>query len=779
MANKGRDGRILWRLLIVVGIAAWIAGVTLAPAAVPAAAQTGQFPREAPRRPWMDQTLSPDQRADLVIAQMTLDEKIGLVHGGEGYSYPPGAPRSQPIGGAGWLPGIPRLGIPDFQMTDGRSGVAHIGQGRYTTALPSSLAAAASWDLQLAYDYGALIGKEARELGFNVSLGGTANLIRDPRNGRNFECWGEDPILIGKMLARDLKGTQDQGIVGNINRYAVNDEETGRMVYNSVIEKRALRETDLLPFEIAIKESDVGTVMCSYNRLNGVYACENPYLLTDILKNKWNFKGWIMSDWGATHSTVDSALAGFDQEMPGGRYFGSALEAAVQNGDVPMARLDDMVHRILRTAFAFGIIDHAGPERDAVPVNPFTGGELAQRVAEAGSVLLRNARGQLPLKASSIRSIAVIGSHADVGVLSGGGSDQVDPAGGNAVTYSSPQGRGARLPIWHPSSPLDAIRNKAPNAKVQFDPGADPASAAKLAAASAIAIVFMNQPTTEGRDVSNLSLPDNQDQLVSAVAAANPHTIVVLETGGPVTMPWIENVSAVLETWYPGIRGGEAMADILFGDANPSGKLPVTFPKSEADLPHPELPGLDLLTQPLPAPPPGPSTPGPPGAGRGGRGVQIPPFDINYTEGLENGYKWFEAEGKQPLFPFGFGLSYTTFSYSQLKVASVQIASGEKVTVTFNVRNTGKLPGAEIAQVYVSLPPNSGEPPKRLVAWDKVQLAPGETKPVTLEIEPLLLSVFSTEKDDWDLLPGEYKVSVGGSSASTPLRANVLIPAGH
>ena len=485
-----------------------------------------------------------------------------------------------------------------------------------------------------------------------------------------------------------------------------------------------------------------------------------------------------MSDWGATHSTVNSALAGFDQEMPGGRYFGSALEAAVQNGDVPMARLDDMVHRILRTAFAFGIIDN---RPDAVPVNPFTGGALAQHVAETGSVLLLNAKGQLPLKASAVKSIAVIGSHADVGVLSGGGSDQVDPAGGNAVRYPPVSGRGAREAIWHPSSPLDAIRIKAPNAKVQFDPGTDPASAAKLAASSAVAIVFVNQSTTEGRDVPNLTLPDNQDQLVSAVAAANPHTIVVLETGGPVTMPWIENVSAVLETWYPGIRGGEAIADILFGDANPSGKLPVTFPKSEADLPHPELPGLNLLTQPPPAPPPGASTPGPTGPGRGGRG-QIPPFDINYTEGLENGYKWFEAEGKQPLFPFGFGLSYTTFSYSQLKVAFNQVASSpvaseEKLTVTFNVRNTGKVAGAEIAQVYISLPPNAGEPPKRLVAWDKVQLAPGETKPVRLEIEPLLLSVFSTDKDDWDLLPGEYKVFVGGSSAATPLQANVLIPA--
>jgi beta-glucosidase len=747
----------LTSILILAGIAA------------PVVAQSGRGFRDNSNRPWMNAALPPDQRADLVIQQMTLDEKIDLVHGAEDYSNYHTPQYSRPLGGAGWVPGISRLGIPDLQMTDGRSGVAHIGQGRYATALPSSLGAAATWDLKLAYDYGALVGKEARELGFNVSLGGTANLIRDPRNGRNFECWGEDPILIGKMLAHDLKGTQDQGIIANINRYAANDEETGRMVYNSIIEKRALRETDLLPFEIAIKQSGVATVMCSYNQLNGMFACENPYLLTDVLKNKWNFNGWIMSDWGATHSAVASALAGLDQEMPGGKYFGDTLETAVQSGDVPMARLDDMVHRILRTAFAIGVIDH---QPDAVPVNPFTGAALAQQVAEAGSVLLRNVKGRLPLKASAIKSIAVIGSHADVGVLSGGGSDQVDPAAGNAVIDLAPFARGGRRDIWHPSVPLEAIRSKVPRAKVEYDPGTDPVAAAKLAAASEVAIVFVNQPTTEGRDVENLSLPDNQDQLVSAIAAANPHMIVVLETGGPVTMPWIENVGAVLETWYPGISGAQAIANILFGDANPSGKLPVTFPKTEADLPHPELPGLNLLTAPLPAPPPGPSTPAPAGPGRGGRPAQIPPFDINYSEGLKNGYTWFESEGKSPLFPFGFGLSYTTFGYSQLKVVA-----GDKVTVTFSLKNTGKLPGAEVAQVYVALPPSAGEPPKRLVAWDKVQLAAGETKSVTLDVEPLLLSIFNTDKDDWELLPGDYKVYVGDSSDSTPLQATVHIAA--
>ena len=267
--------------------------------------------------PWLDKNLSPDKRADLVIAQMSLDEKITLVHGLEG-----AVAQQHSLGGAGYVPGIPRLGIPDLQMTDGRSGVANIGsRGVYATALPCALANAASWDLDGSYEFGAQLGKEVRDLGFNVSLGGTANIIREPRNGRNFECLGEDPLLIGKMLGRELKGTQDQQVIGNINRYAVNDQETGRVIGSAVIDRRAMQETDLLAFEIAIKESNVGTVMCAYNRVNSVFACENPYLLSDVLKKAWDYKGWVMTDWGAAHSTVNSALAGLDQEMPSGRLF--------------------------------------------------------------------------------------------------------------------------------------------------------------------------------------------------------------------------------------------------------------------------------------------------------------------------------------------------------------------------------------------------------------------------------------------------------------------------
>jgi beta-glucosidase len=688
----------------------------------------------------MDRTRPPDERARLVLAQMSLDEKLGLVSGLRAYGA---NPDRRALGGAGFVPGIPRLGLPHIQMTDGRSGVANAGS-RYATALPCSLAAAATWDLQAAHEYGALLGKETRDLGFHVSLGGTANLVRDPRNGRNFETWGEDPILTGRMLGRALKATQEQGVIGNINRYGVESQEHGRLVYSSTMERRVLRQTDLLVFEIAIRESAVGTVMCAYSRLNGDYCCENSYLLNYLLKKKWGYQGWVMSDWGAVHSTAKSALAGLDQEMPTGKHFGPALKAAVERGEVPVSRVDDMVHRILRTGFAIGIFDQ---EFEPRPVNPFTGAEVAQRVAEQSIVLLKNARGLLPLKPSGIRSIAVIGGHADAGVLSGAGADQVAAAGGSAVPI--PAGY-FRPPVWHPSSPLKAIRAKT-GANVQYHPGGDIEAAARFAADSDVAIVFAYQHAAEGRDAPSLSLPDGQDQLVSRVAAANPRTIVVLETGGPVTMPWIERAGAVLEAWYPGIRGGEAISNVLFGDVNPSGRLPVTFPRTEADLPRPVLPG---------APPVLPLGQVPPAK----------PFDIEYKEGLKVGYKWFDAETRTPLFPFGFGLSYTTFLYSEIKVSA-----GRQVQVSFRLVNTGNRAGAETAQVYVSLPSAAGEPFRRLVAWEKTPLTPGEAKTVTLRIDPLYLSIFSVEKDDWRLLPGDYKVFVGGSAQDLPLTATVRL----
>jgi beta-glucosidase len=683
---------------------------------------------------------------------------LGFAEDKPGWTPDPSIVRSN--GGAGFVPGILRLGIPDLNMADSAVGVTRgAARGRYSTPLPSALANAASWDPGMAYQYGALIGRELRNQGYNVSLGGGVNITREPRNGRNFEYLGEDPVLAGKLDAQFIKGIQDQHIIGDIKHYAVNDQETGRYYGNAKLDRRSMRETDLLAFEIAVKEAKPGMVMCSYNRINGDFACENDYTLNQVLKKAWGFQGWVISDWGGTHSSIKAALNGLDQEQPGNGFFGPDLRRAVEGGQVPMARLNDMVHRILRSMFACGVVDD--PVSPNVP-DVSRGLEIAQQVAENGSVLLKNDNHLLPLKTAAIRSIAVIGSHADIAVISGGGSAQVDPPGGNVIKEPPVIPKPGQTQsdaeidailnrvVWYPSSPLKAIRRIAPAARVQFDPGTNPDSAAALAKASDVAILFANQPSSEGHDLS-LALPENQDQLIRAVAAANPRTVVVLETGGPVTMPWIAEVSSVLETWFPGIRGGEAIANVLFGNVNPSAKLPVTFPRNEADLPHPRVAAPAGKFGPL-----------------DGIFDTRPPFDIDYSEGLQVGYKWFDAQNKQPLFPFGHGLSYTTFAYSGLEASPRQ--------VTFTVKNTGSVAGTEVSQVYVTLPAEAKEPPKRLVAWAKTTLAPGASQQIKLDLDPMLLSVFDVDKNDWSLLAGDYQISVGSSSRDLALRKPVSIP---
>jgi beta-glucosidase len=621
--------------------------------------------------------------------------------------------------------------------------------------MPSTIGEAATWDPKLAYDYGALIGRELRAQGYNVSLAGGVNIMREPRNGRSFEYRAEDPVLTGVLAASAIRGLQDQHVIGDIKHYAVNAQETGRYVGNAVLDEKSLRESDLLAFEIGVKQGQPGMVMCSYNKVNRDWACENDYLLNRVLKQDWGFKGWVISDWNGTHSTAKAALAGLDQEQPGQVYFGDALKTAIAAGAVPQARLDDAVRRILRTEFASGIVDDP-PTPQVVDV--FAGLETAQRVAEAGAVLLKNQSNALPLAATA-RTIVVIGSHADVGVLTGGGSAQVDVPGGSAVkTAALPSGQ--RAPQWFPSSPLKAIAALAPNAKVTFNAGDDHQAAAAAAKSADVAIVFANQPSSEGADHVNLSLPDNQDALIAAVAGANPRTIVVLETGGPVTMPWADSVAAIVEAWYPGARGGEAIANLLFGAVNFNGKLPVTFPRSEADLPLPVLAG-SMLT-PIPQElAPGQSAVN----GLGQRRMTLPAFDIAYPEKAAVGYKWYEARRKTPLFAFGHGLSYTNYAYSGLSATQAQ--------AQFTLANTGSRPGEEIAQVYATIP-GKGQA-RRLVGWSKVALKPGETKTVTVPIDPLYLSVWDVQARAWKLQPGAYRLSVGGASDSTPLAAEFKI----
>ena len=714
---------------------------------------------KANKQPWMNPSLSPDERASMVVKEMTLDEKISLLHGTGMVGLSPMSPLAiHSNGGAGYVVGIPRLGIPAIQMSDAAYGVRMSGEnGRYSTALPSCTAGAATWDLRGGYEYGALIGRELRAQGYNMSLGGGVNLTREPRDGRTFEYMGEDPVLAGKMVASVIKGEQAQHVIGDIKHYALNDQESGRNAVNVNIDERAARESDLLAFEIGVEESDVGAVMCSYNRVNGDYACENKYLLTDVLKQDWKFKGFVLTDWGGAHSMAKASAAGLDHEEPGWIFYGNELKKGVESGAVPPTELDDHVHRILRAMFATGVVDDP-PEKSVVDVQH--GFEVAQKLSEQSIVLLRNEGGQLPLDASKIHTIALIGPHADVGMISGGGSAQVDPPGGNAIL---PPGKGQTRwlePVWFPTSPLKSIRAKAAGANVEFDSGADPAAAAALAKSADVAIIFAYQWESEDMDLPSLALPEHQDELIAQVAAANAHTVVVVESGGPVTMPWAGQVSAILEAWFAGSKGSDAVANVLFGTVNPSAKLPVTFPLSVADLPHPTIvkpPKQSIAESGQPEP-------------WKQIAAGLPPFQLTYDEGVKVGYKWYDAENKPVLFPFGYGLSYTTYSYSNLRVTA-----GKNPRVSFTVTNTGNRAGAEVAEVYASLPAAASEPPKRLVGWSKVPLTPGESKEVTIDVNEKYLSIFDVKRRGWQLVPGEYNFMVGGSSQNLPLKETVSL----
>ena len=704
---------------------------------------SGVAQQHQPNFPWMNKNLSPDERAEMVLKEMTLDEKISLLHG-NGMPGWPGSPAELAHfgnGGAGFVMGIPRLGIPMIQMSDAAYGVrASASNGCYSTALPSPLGSAASWDPQAACEYGALIGRELRAQGYNMTLGGGTNITREPRNGRTFEYLGEDPILAGTLVGNRIKCEQAQHVIGDIKHYAANDQESGRNEVNVIIGKRALHETDLLAFEIGVVIGQPGAVMCSYNALNGDFGCENKYLLTTVLKGNWKFPGFVVSDWGGTHSTVKASAAGLDNEEPLDTFFGPKLKQAVESGRVPMSQIDDHARRVLRSEFASGIVDY--PNKKSV-IDVEANLEIARKIEEQSIVLLKNDQNILPLDRTKVRSIAIIGKNADMGMISGGGSAQVDPPGSSEPKWLEH--------VWFPTSPLNAVKAKSTSADVKFDSGADPAKAAELAKTSNVAIVFAHQWTSEGMDLPNLSLPDNQDALIAAVAAANPHAIVVLETGTAVTMPWIDQVAGVLEVWYAGSKGADAVANVLFGDINPSAKLPMTFPLSLNDLPR------TTVAQP-------------PQSGRGpenGGLLEKPTFDVHYDEGLKVGYKWYEAEKKPVLFPFGFGLSYTTYSYSNLR-----ILPGAETTVTFTLKNTGKRAGEEIAQVYAAVPADAGEPPKRLVGWSKVKLNSGESKDVKVSIPNKYLSVWDESASTWRLVSGDYNFMVGGSSRDLPLTAS-------
>jgi len=667
---------------------------------------------------WSNRHLSPDARADAALAAMTHQEKIALLN-------------ADPIG-------VPRLGIPAVKETDASLGVANIGnlrKGFVATALPASLLLGSSWDPDLAFRGGAMVGSEARSSGFGILLGGGANLIRDPRAGRNFEYISEDPLLTGVLVGRSIAGIQSNKIISTLKHLALNNQETGRAVYSVEMSEQTMRETELLAFQIANEIGKPGSVMCSYNRVNGVYACENKFLLVDVLKRDWGFKGFVMSDWGAVHST-EALVNGLDKKSGGNidtkLFFSKELEPKLADGTIPYAAVDSAAHRILRTLFASGLVD-APAVQAAIDYDAHA--ETAQVAAEGGMVLLRNEGNLLPLARTATR-IAVIGGHADIGVLSGGGSSQVVPVGGFALEIRH---KGPIRRSYGGTAPLPALRSAFPNAQIDYVDGKDVAAAAELARNADVAIVFAEKWSNESDDNADFSLGEGEDALIDAVATANPRSVVVLETGNPVLMPWAPKVSAILAAWYPGQRGGAAIAAILSGQVNPSGHLPVTWPAALEQLPLPVLPGSDVPRANADV--------------RRAVGIQADrmPFDIRYPEGSDIGYRWFEKTKAQPLYPFGYGLSYSAFRYDRMKATG-----GRELKVRFRVTNIGSRDGADVPQIYVSPPGRT----KRLIGWSKPYLKAGESRTVTVTADPRIIGEFDTTLQKWIVQEGQYGVEV-------------------
>lgn len=735
--GKGTRMTKVQALLLAAGAVA-ISGTTVATA------------QEAPRSAEAARERDARTRAAAIVARMTLDEKLLLVHG----LFPPFAAnktREELIPSAGHVDSIARLGVPTLRETDASLGVANQVEqrkGDVATALPSSLATAATFDPEIARAGGAMIGAEARAKRFNVMLAGGVNLTRDPWNGRNFEYFGEDPLLAGRLAGAHIAGVQSNRIVSTIKHYALNAQETGRMVLDARIGEAELRMSDLLAFQLAIEDGRPGSVMCAYNKVNGDWACENDWLLNKVLKRDWGYPGWVMSDWGGVHSTAKAANAGLDQqsgqELDKAPYFSAPLRAAVAGGDVSMARLDDMVTRYLTGLIATGAYDTAAPARPQ-PIPYAKHAEVAQRAAEAGIVLLKNERGLLPL-ARTAKKIVLIGGGADRGVLSGGGSSQVRSVGGAPIEIALSTGASssfARI-TYHASSPLAALRRALPGAQVSYVDGRNLTETVAAAKAADIAIVFATQWTTEAEDVPDLRLPDHQDALIQMVTPAQPKTAVVLETGGPVLMPWLARVPAVVQAWYPGQRGGEAIAGVLTGRVNPSGRLPITFPASAAQPPRPAPVGLDRLTSLEAQAAANPATAG---------DYSLKSFPVDYVEGADVGYRWYEKRRQTPLFAFGHGLSYTSFAYR-----NPVVSGGDRLSVTVEVVNTGSRAGADVPQLYVAR--EGSDAPMRLAAFARVTLAPGQSRRVTLTAEPRVIADYDTRLPGWRIAGGRYRVAL-------------------
>jgi beta-glucosidase len=698
-----------------------------------------------------------DERARETEARMTDEERFSLLVSVMGANQviadrDARIPEATPMS-AGYVPGVPRLGVPALLMSDASLGVTNPGYrpGDTATALPAGIALGASFNRALAHAAGAMVGREARSRGFNVMLAGGINLARDPRNGRNFEYLSEDPLLSAALAAESIAGIQGEGVISTIKHYSLNCNETNRHWLDAIIDPAAHRESDLLAFEIAIERAQPGSVMTGYNKVNGVYAGGNRVLIEEVLKGAWDYPGWVMSDWGAT-PTWEFALEGLDQEsglqidamMWQAEAFTEPLRTAYADGRLPKERLTEMVCRILRSMYAVGI-DRWDPGRaGSSDVDMAEHHEIALESARQGIVVLKN-DGVLPLAADTTARIAVIGGFSRLGVPVGTGSSAVTPPGGFAaeIEIGGPGIMGSSRNLYLlPSSPQAELGTLLPGAEIDFDPGMTPAESALLARRCDVAIVFAIRVEGEGFDLPDLSLPWGQDAIIDAVASANPNTIVVLETGNPVAMPWRDEVRAVVEAWYPGQAGGRAIAEVLTGAVNPSGRLPITFPADLAQTPRPELPGL-----------------GEPWG---------TPTTIRYDEGAEVGYRWFAAQGARPLYAFGHGLSYTTFAHGDLEVTG-----GDTITASFTVTNTGEREGADVPQLYLT--DAAGDQRMRLLGFERVQLAPGESRSVTVKAEPRLLARYDADAGRWHIAEGGYRVALGKAADDLVLMAEAQL----
>ena len=790
---------------------------------------------------------APEQRAEALLSRMTLAEKLTMMHGGAECGY------------IGCVDGNARLGIPPLRLQDGPVGVGNDFTG--VTQLPAPVAAAASWDTGLLREYGRVIGAEQWGKGTNVALAPTVNIVRDPRWGRAFESLGEDPYLAGRAAAAEIGGIRAEGPMAQVKHFAVYNQETGRNTpaSNARVDERTLREIYLPAFEAAV-DAGVDSVMCGYNPVNGAYACENGELLHRILREDLGFEGFVTSDWGGTHSTVPAVTSGLDMEMPDSRWFGAPLTAAAEAGQVDV---DEPVRRILTAMFRHGLFDRERTGDLGAVVTTEEHAAVARRVAEQGSVLLKNDGALLPV-GPGVRSIAVVGSGGGTAVVSqGGGSARVIPpyvvspyqgirerAGTAAeVTYQPGTVRadGALPPVdarslgaglraeffrgttlsgppvatrtdatldaeWHAGKAgigidenwsarwtgtltppatgaytlsltnSDGARlrvggrtvidngwseagRRTRTAEVELTAGTpvpieieyaqftgnaivalgwtlpgqrlheDAVAAAEKAD---LAVVVVGRFGTEGADLKGIDLSGDQNRLVRDVAAANPNTVVVVNTGSAVAMPWESQVRTIVQAWYPGQEYGRALAALLFGDVTFSGKLPVTFPRSLADVPAAA-----------------------PERWPGGE----------YSEGLRVGYRWYDAQGVPPLFPFGHGLSYTTFGYADLAISPPR--PDGSVAVSYTVTNTGTRAGAEVAQVYAGQPAATGEPPNNLRGFARVTLAPGESRRVTTTLDA---RSFQHWDRGWVTAGGAYRISVGSSSRDLRLTGRVELP---